>query len=271
MKRLVLVALCAATAACRTDSPGATGPPPTDFFGELAPHGEWLSLAPYGAVWRPADAVVGVDFYPYFTGGRWEHTEHGWSWRSDWSWGWIPFHHGRWVASTQGWVWVPGDEWAPAWVEWRVGGGHIGWVPLGPQGVSTAFPGYRPRWCFVPLPMFTSSHFHEARVPAHREYAAYHAATAIPFKHGDWRRGPSVELIRRAGGAVTPVPSGPPRALRRGDVRAEPRVRSLSKAPRPPDAQARRPVAPPGARAPSAPLRVGPMPPPPNAPAPAEP
>lgn len=37
-----------------------------------------------------------------------------------------------------GWVWVPGVEWAPAWVSWRVGGGYIGWAPLPPHGVFFA-------------------------------------------------------------------------------------------------------------------------------------
>ena len=31
------------------------------------------------------------------------------------------------------WIWVPGIEWAPTWVTWRVGGGYIGWAPLPPR------------------------------------------------------------------------------------------------------------------------------------------
>jgi hypothetical protein len=33
---------------------------------------------------------------------------------------------------------VPGIEWAPAWVSWRVGGGYCGWAPLAPHGVVLA-------------------------------------------------------------------------------------------------------------------------------------
>jgi hypothetical protein len=38
------------------------------------------------------------------------------------------------------WVWIPGIEWAPAWVSWRVGGGYIGWAPLAPVHVRVAAP-----------------------------------------------------------------------------------------------------------------------------------
>ncbi len=234
MNRLAaLAALCAVTACTHR----IRAPSSTDFYGELARHGDWVALAPYGRVWRPSVAVVGADFYPYFTAGHWVSTADGWSWQSEWSWGWLPFHHGRWVQSpSEGWVWVPGDEWAPAWVEWRAGGGLVGWVPLGPQGVSTAFPGYRPRWCFVPLSSLGRADFHSARIPPHSEYAAYHAAIALPFRRGDAAPGPSVELVRRAGGDVSQHEALRPRMLERGDVAAEQRVGPEAMPPPPPAA-----------------------------------
>ena len=30
--------------------------------------------------------------------GHWLQTEYGWTWISDWDWGWAPFHYGRWLA-----------------------------------------------------------------------------------------------------------------------------------------------------------------------------
>src|SRR4051812_29820761 len=114
MKRLVLAAVIAATSACRVEHDYVRDPAPTDFYGELAPYGTWVDLPPYGAVWQPSPVAVGEDFYPYYSGGWWVDTEYGWTWHSDWKWGWIPFHHGRWVdAPAVGWVWVPGEEWAP--------------------------------------------------------------------------------------------------------------------------------------------------------------
>jgi len=270
MKRLAAVAALCAVTAC-THRVAATDP--TDFYGELALYGDWVALAPYGRVWRPSPVVVGNDFYPYFTNGHWEPSDEGWSWHSEWAWGWIPFHHGRWVQSPeQGWVWVPGDAWAPAWVEWRVGGGLVGWVPLGPQGVSTAFPGYQPRWCFVPLSQFGRTDFHRSRLEPHREYAAYHAATAIPFRRGAPGRGPSVELVRRAGGDIgRHAQAARPRTLRRGDVAAEQRVGPATMPPMPPPPPAAPPVVvkpkpgerpKPGTIPPPAPRRAGKRPPP---------
>ncbi|MBL8953219.1 MAG: hypothetical protein JNK82_20745 [Myxococcaceae bacterium] len=239
MRRLTIAALLAATSACWTASERATRPAATDFYEELAPHGEWVVMMPYGRVWRPSAKVVGEGFYPYLTGGHWVTSDQeGWAWQSDWAWGWLPFHHGRWVDSPEhGWVWVPGDAWAPAWVEWRVGGGLVGWVPLGPQGVSTVIPGYQPRWCFVPLGQFSSPDLARARLPPHREYAAYRGATALPFVRGGSGRGPSVELVRRAGGVIEQREPRPSRALRPGSVAAEHRVgpASVTEMPPPPN------------------------------------
>ena len=137
-QRLIYVALL--LGALALGGPAAAQPlPPVErvsFYEVLTPYGAWVTVAGYGHVWRPHAHVVGVDFSPYFTGGHWEYTAWGWTWVSDFAWGWVPFHHGRWLyTEAHGWVWVPDDAWAPAWVEWRFGGGYVGWVPLGPAGV----------------------------------------------------------------------------------------------------------------------------------------
>jgi len=111
----------------------------TEFQNELAPYGSWVDDASYGRVWVPEGTLVGADFTPYYTGGHWALTEFGWTWVSDYSWGWAPFHYGRWiVVSGYGWCWVPGTAWGPAWVAWRAGDGFVGWAPLPPRGVSVA-------------------------------------------------------------------------------------------------------------------------------------
>ena len=109
----------------------------TEFQDELAPYGNWIDDGTYGRVWQPEASLVGADFTPYYTGGHWALTEFGWTWVSDWSWGWAPFHYGRWiVVSGYGWCWVPGTIWGPAWVAWRAGDGYVGWAALPPRGVS---------------------------------------------------------------------------------------------------------------------------------------
>ena len=101
----------------------------SDFYAPLAAEGTWIEVASYGRCWRPGGVIVG--WRPYCD-GYWEWTDCGWFWVSDEPWAWACYHYGRWIYDpVHGWIWIPGIEWAPAWVEWRVGGGYIGWAPLG--------------------------------------------------------------------------------------------------------------------------------------------
>ena len=124
-----------------------------DFREALSPYGEWVQSPQYGQVWVPSQSVVGTDFTPYYTGGRWTYTDYGWTWTSEHSWGWAPFHYGRWtVLPGYGWIWVPGRIWGPAWVHWRSGGGYVGWAPLPPRGMIVGRPVLGARvspWIFV--------------------------------------------------------------------------------------------------------------------------
>lgn len=112
----------------------------TEFHAPLATHGTWIEVASHGRCWRPAS--VSVHWRPYCD-GTWVWTDCGWYWHSDEPWAWAVYHYGYWAHDPgHGWVWIPGIEWAPAWVSWRVGGGYCGWAPLGPRGVvlgPTAF------------------------------------------------------------------------------------------------------------------------------------
>lgn len=106
-----------------------------EFHAPLAPHGVWVEVGHYGRCWRPAHLAVG--WRPYCD-GHWEWTDCGWYWVSDEPWAWACYHYGSWVFESGDWFWVPGVEWAPAWVSWRVGGGHIGWAPCAPHGMVVA-------------------------------------------------------------------------------------------------------------------------------------
>ncbi len=98
------------------------------FYDSLSPYGEWVTVPDYGYCWRPND----VDkFWRPYMNGRWVWSDYGWLWVSYEDWGWATYHYGRWVDDDYyGWVWVPDYEWAPAWVEWRMSDGYIGWAPL---------------------------------------------------------------------------------------------------------------------------------------------
>jgi hypothetical protein len=148
-------------------APPPPSPPPApevsyqNFYDALSPYGEWIDDPGYGYVWMPN---VGPDFKPYATNGNWVYTDEGWTWASNYSWGWAPFHYGRWFYQDgYGWMWMPGNEWAPAWVSWRTSPDYYGWAPLGPSVTITAAVGggYNPPphyWCFVPHQYVTSPH-----------------------------------------------------------------------------------------------------------------
>jgi hypothetical protein len=100
-------------------------------------HGRWDDHPTYGRVWYP---FVQRDFIPYVTNGTWVATGTGWYWQSGYAWGAVPFHYGRWVQLASAWAWVPGASFSPAWVDWRTGGGWVGWAPLGPRGARRDAP-----------------------------------------------------------------------------------------------------------------------------------
>ncbi len=107
------------------------------FYDELAPYGEWIAHPRYGYVWLPR--TVAPDWRPY-TVGKWVSTdEYGWYWDSYEPFAWAVYHYGRWgFDAGYGWYWVPGDTWAPAWVQWRYGNEYVGWAPEAP----TPYGGY---------------------------------------------------------------------------------------------------------------------------------
>jgi hypothetical protein len=141
---VVFILLMIVMLGCASTPPVGSAPPapiyhPHDevdvniFYEELAPYGTWLWVEGYGRVWQPHGVPPG--WRPY-TDGRWVFTDAGWTWVSDWEWGWAPFHYGRWLPSpAYGWVWVPGTVWGPAWVVWHHGAGWVGWAPLPPAAV----------------------------------------------------------------------------------------------------------------------------------------
>src|SRR5258707_867905 len=174
------------------------------FYDSLSPYGEWLYVGHYGRVWRPRVSVVGLDFRPYTTGGHWVYTNYGWSFESEYEWGWAPFHYGRWLPDSDfGWVWVPDTVWAPAWVDWRYGDGYIGWAPLAPYGARVVIESYYPAWCFVPSRYFVARDFYHYAVPIDR--VQVHFGATVPIRNAvasggaPWYAGPPVGHV---GGAV---------------------------------------------------------------------
>ena len=127
--RLFLLACCAALLIALLSVPGAerlgligtvAAQETLDidyFYDQLDPYGEWVWHPRFGYVWLPQ--TVSENWRPY-TVGHWVYTdEYGWYWHSYEPFAWAVYHYGRWgYDPSYGWFWVPGDTWAPAWVEW---------------------------------------------------------------------------------------------------------------------------------------------------------
>jgi hypothetical protein len=186
-----------------------------DFHAPLAPYGSWVVVGSYGRCWHPAR--LAVEWRPYCY-GSWVYTDCGWYWVSDEPWAWACYHYGYWVDDAEvGWVWVPGVEWAPAWVEWRVGGGYIGWAPLAPR----SFVVYEARpatFVFVTEARFSdpvrpstviinnSAVFNRTTVIAGSKHEAKSLNGAAP-KQVVVNQGPSPSMVQKASGKTfAPMP-----------------------------------------------------------------
>ncbi len=184
------------------------------FYDQLSPYGNWINYPGYGYVWSPN---AGPDFQPYATNGNWIYTNAGWTWASDYNWGWAPFHYGRWFYENgYGWMWVPGNEWAPAWVSWRGGNDYYGWAPLGPSvSVNVALSNYNPPsnyWNFVPRQYMGNPNWHNYYVGGARNVTIINNTTIINNYSGSDRAhyayapGPDPNEVRRySGNNFTPV------------------------------------------------------------------
>ncbi|MBV9954167.1 MAG: hypothetical protein JOZ70_02850 [Pseudolabrys sp.] len=122
-----------------------------DFRAALEPYGMWRPHPRWGEVWVPFGKSR--QWRPYSV-GYWAYTEEwGWYWISEddeEDWGWVAFHYGRWSFDRRlGWFWIPGDEWAPAWVNWRGSNDYVGWAPLPPDDYYDAYDNEAIYWTFV--------------------------------------------------------------------------------------------------------------------------
>jgi hypothetical protein len=183
----------------------------TTFDETLSPYGQWVDTGEGpsdGRAWRPDPDVVGEDFQPYATGGRWVYSDWGWTWESDYPWGWAPFHYGRWALTPPGLGLVSRDRLGS-----RMGRLALrGWLhrlgSAAPRGVC----GRRPALAAL-LVLRPEQRLHLSRrlgVPApggpHPRRVRGHGASA---SGGELRAG---TLVRR--------PSGAPGGARRGPSRS---------------------------------------------------
>lgn len=203
----------------------------SDFRPALDPYGSWMDHPTYGTVWIPSPRVVGSDFSPYVSAGRWALDDAGnWVWMSDYPFGGVVFHYGRWIwVAGTGWAWVPGYEYAPAWVTWRVptssSYAYVGWAPMGPDyiwyggyAVSFWYGVYTPWiYCHSSYVFHDHVHHHVVRNPATVNHLNHHTRSYVPAN-------PSARVAAR---------TGPPLGAARVPESARPRDRVPSTRPAP--------------------------------------
>ncbi len=72
----------------------------------------------YGYVWQPygfANSMMGFD--PYSMGAWLFSPGLGYTFASQYPWGWLPYHYGSWafLGGGVGWAWVPGGHYGNGW------------------------------------------------------------------------------------------------------------------------------------------------------------
>lgn len=172
---------------------------------QLDPYGAWVDDPKYGRIWVPDRRVVGEGFSPYVTSGHWAlDTDNNWVWVSDFEFGNIVFHYGRWVWTAYGWAWVPGYQYSPAWVVWRVPTGpyaYVGWAPAPPLwgwwggvavGFWTPWPYY---WVFCPS-VYAFSPYPYRYVVTNRTYVRTLGTYTRNYVPASPRVGPSLQAAR---------------------------------------------------------------------------
>ncbi|HEX4966561.1 MAG TPA: DUF6600 domain-containing protein [Thermoanaerobaculia bacterium] len=181
------------------------------FYDDLASYGHWIERPRYGWVWTPR--AVASSWRPYQQ-GHWVWTDLGWTWISDEPFGWATYHYGRWYDDPDyGWEWVPGEEWAPAWVDWQEGNDYVGWAPLPPSvdfrpGVDLSVSLAPEAFVFVPEARFLDGRVARYAVPrwdCERIYRGTRSFTRYQtFNNRIFDAGIPVDRIQRFTGRAVP-------------------------------------------------------------------
>ena len=192
-----------------------------EFQEALDSYGHWARSERFGEVWVPDN--VPPDWRPYQY-GHWVYTdEWGWYWISDpeeEDFGWVVYHYGRWARSRElGWFWIPGDEWAPAWVDWRYGGDYVGWAPLPPDELVDEYDDDASYWVFVPPRYIGAPRWRTYMVRRDRHDFAFRSSRVVNRTLGYGRgraainAGVSPAFIARSSRSAVPTYRVSPRVL----------------------------------------------------------
>ncbi len=127
----------------------AGNPGPRSGYGlqDLNYYGNFFMANGYGYVWQPygfANSMLGFD--PYSMGAWLFSPGLGYTFASQYPWGWLPYHYGSWafLGGGIGWAWVPGGGYGNGWYYNRfqptptVSKPPAGWTAPTPPAVTAA-------------------------------------------------------------------------------------------------------------------------------------
>ncbi|HEY5177214.1 MAG TPA: FecR family protein [Terriglobales bacterium] len=104
----------------QTYAANAGNPGPRVGYGlqDLNYYGSYFMAPGYGYAWQPygfANSMIGWD--PYSSGAWIYSPAFGYSFASQYPWGWLPYHYGSWafLGGGIGWAWIPGGHYGSGW------------------------------------------------------------------------------------------------------------------------------------------------------------
>ena len=74
---------------------------------------------------------------------------------------------------------MPGDEWGPAWVDWRRGDDYVGWAPLPPDDAIYEYDDEPTYWVFLRPRYLLAPRLHRYFVPPARTTIVIHNTVVI--------------------------------------------------------------------------------------------
>ena len=100
------------------DNAGNPGPKMGYGLQDLNYYGNYFMAPGYGYAWQPfgfANSMTGFD--PYSMGAWLFAPGLGYSFASQYPWGWLPYHYGSWafLGGGVGWAWLPGGNYGSGW------------------------------------------------------------------------------------------------------------------------------------------------------------
>ena len=100
------------------DNTGNPGPRVGYGLQDLNYYGSYFMAPGYGYAWQPygfANSMLGFD--PYSMGAWIFSPGLGYSFASQYPWGWLPYHYGSWafLGGGIGWAWIPGGGYGSGW------------------------------------------------------------------------------------------------------------------------------------------------------------